>query len=86
VLYLETQRPGAGLSLHDLVEQMTARVAALPRSFPRVPVPVNGEVRRGLIGRRGYWLIFELFAEPAAALVLSLWPTRRRPDGWKLEN
>lgn len=61
-------------------------MATLPRSFPRVPVPVKGEVRRGLIGRYRYWLIFELVPEPAAAVVLSFWPTQRRPDGWKLEN
>lgn len=65
---------------------MTARIAVLPRSFPRVPVVVRGEVRRGLISRYQYWLIFELVPEPPATVVLSLWPTRRRPDGWKLDN
>ncbi|MFS8067062.1 MAG: hypothetical protein ACMG6S_11885 [Byssovorax sp.] len=65
---------------------MTERITTQPRSFPRVPVLVNGEVRRGLIRRYGYWLIFEVLTEPAAAVVLSFWPTRRRPDGWKLDS
>ena len=65
---------------------MTERVAVQPRSFPRVPMPVIGEVRRGLIRRYGYWLIFEVLSEPPAAVVLSLWPTRRRPEGWKLDS
>jgi hypothetical protein len=86
VAYLEAQRPGAGWMLHDLVETMTARIVALPRSFPRVPARVNGEVRRGLIGRYGYWLIFELLPDVGAAVVLSVWPTRRRPDGWNLAS
>ncbi len=84
--YLEAQRPGAGRTLLDLVERMTARIIALPRSFPRVPARVTGEVRRGLIGRYSYWLIFELLPEAGAAVVLSLWPTRRRPDGWQLAS
>jgi hypothetical protein len=65
---------------------MTERITTQPRSFPRVPAPVNSEVRRGLIHRYGYWLIFEVLPEPAAAVVLSFWPTRRRPDGWKLDS
>ena len=86
VSYLEAQRPGAGWTLHELVERMTERIVALPRSFPRVPARVTGEVRRGLIGRYGYWLIFELLPDSRAAVVLSLWPTRRRPDGWGLAS
>ena len=65
---------------------MTERITMQPRSFPLVPALVNGEVRRGLIRRYGYWLIFEVLSEPAAAVVLSFWPTRRRPDDWKLDS
>jgi hypothetical protein len=65
---------------------MTERITALPRSFPPVPGLVHGEVRRGLIRRYGYWLIFEVLSEPAAAVVLSFWPTRRRPGGWRLDS
>ncbi len=65
---------------------MSERIALQARSFPRVPARVNGEVRRGLIDRYGYWLIFEVVPEATAAVVLSLWPTRRRPDGWKLAS
>jgi hypothetical protein len=65
---------------------MTERIRTEARSFPRVPVRVTGEVRRGLIDRYGYWLIFEVLPELAAAVVLSIWPARRRPDGWKLDS
>ncbi|MEP7121857.1 MAG: hypothetical protein ABJE95_13135 [Byssovorax sp.] len=85
-VYLEERRPGAGWALHDLVEIMTAQIIAHPRSFPRVPAQVNGEVRRGLIDRYGYWLIFEMLPAANAAVVLSVWPTRRRPDGWRLDS
>jgi hypothetical protein len=86
VSYLEARRPDAGWALHELVDRMTTRITTQPRSFPRVPARVNGEVRRGLIDRYGYWLIFELLPDSRAAVVLSLWPTRRRPDGWNLAS
>jgi len=50
--------------------------------FPRVPGIDEGEVRRALTGRRGYWLIFEIDERAGEIVILALWHSRRRPRGW----
>lgn len=80
-LYLEAARSGAGRSFIDQVEAILAAAAANPLLFPRVPHVPGNEVRRGLIRRYSYWVIYEM--GPDDLLVLAVWHGSRTPEGWR---
>ncbi len=82
ILYLEEQRPGAGLGFHAAVGELADLVQRQPRACPRVPGIELGEVRRALVSRYGYWLVFGIVNEGAEGTMLAVWSTRRRPLGW----
>ena len=79
--YLEEVRAGIGLEFVDQVEGILEAAAENPRLFPRVPDVEGPEVRRGLIRRHGYWVIYEV--HPERLLVLLVWHGARRPEGWR---
>jgi plasmid stabilization system protein ParE len=81
--YLEEARPGIGLPFVDQVEAILQVASEHSEIFPRVPGVEGNEVRRGLVRRYGYWIIYEI--RPEGILVLSVWHGRRTPEGWRLE-
>lgn len=81
VTYLEKARPGTGLSFVDQVEAILQVASDHPGVFPRVPDVLGNEVRRGLVRRYGYWIIYEKRTEDI--LVLSVWHGARKPEGWR---
>ena len=83
--YLETEREGSGLALHDAVRRTIDVVLDHPRVFPAIPDAPGGEARRALIRPWQYWLIFEVRELDATIVVLALWNARRRPEGWRDE-
>jgi hypothetical protein len=83
VRYLEQERAGAGERLYESVRAIVDIARMQPSFFPRAPGIDDGEVRRGLVTRYGYWVIYEVFEERAELLVLSVWSGRQHPDGWR---
>jgi toxin ParE1/3/4 len=79
--YLEDRRPGAGNRLYVAVDHVVAIIKEQPWAFPREPDAAHSEVRRALVRRFGYWLIYRV--GDADAVVLAFWPTRRHPEGWR---
>jgi hypothetical protein len=51
--------------------------------FPRVPGVGDDNVRRALIHRFDFWLIFEVTEPQDELLVLALWHSRRRSGEWQ---
>lgn len=83
ITYLDGERPGSGGQLYASVQSVTETIMERPRLFGRVPGVAEGEVRRALLRRYGYWLIFEVFENRDEAIVLAVWHARRRPEGWR---
>jgi len=79
--YLEGQRSGIGLPFVDHVEAILQMASEHPEVFPCVPEAPGNEVRRGLVRRFGYWIIYEIL--PEEILVLSVWHGAREPEGWR---
>src|SRR5437899_936374 len=79
--YLEQERRGTGLPFVDQVEAILRVASIHPKVFPRVPSVPGPEVRRGLVRRYGYWIIYEI--RPKVLLVLSVWHGSREPKGWR---
>lgn len=82
--FLERERPGAGYGFLEQVESILAVAADHPAIFPRVPDVAGNAVRRGLVRRYGYWVIYEV--RPDNLLVLSIWHVARRPEGWREDS
>lgn len=81
--YLEGERPGTGERLYASVDGLAALIKEAPLSFPREPHAKGSDIRRALVLRYGYWLIYRVAEGEAELLVLAFWPTRRRPEGWR---
>lgn len=79
-IYLDRERTGTGLSFVDQVEAVLRVASDHPEAFPRVPHISGDEVRRGLVRRYGYWIIYEI--RSADILVLSIWHGNREAEGW----
>ena len=80
-LYLDHERPGMGPEFAAQVEEILEIASSHPEAFPRVPSIPGDEVRRALVRRFGYWILYEI--RPEALLVLSVWHGMREPDGWQ---
>ena len=76
-VYLEGERAGSGLSFQEAVFSTVETAADLPRLFPRVPGIEDGEVRRALIRRYSYWIVFEVIEERTLIIILSIWHAQR---------
>lgn len=85
VEYLESERQGAGRGLHDAVRQTVAVILDHPRLFPVVPGAPGGQARRALLRRWSYWLVVEIRDADETIVMLSVWSTRRLPEGWHEE-
>lgn len=83
-LYLERARLGAGIEFVDQVEAILQVAAEHHAIFPRVPGVPGKEVRRGLVRRYGYWVIYE--SDSDGLLVLAIWHGAREPEGWRAES
>ena len=79
--YIEARRPGAGVKLIGQVEAAVSAASENPRMFPRVP-DTEGEVRRALIRRYGYWVVYEI-APRDVLVILAVWHGARAPSGWR---
>ena len=80
--YLHRARSGAGADFVDHVQRLLEIAAEHPLAFPKVPRTRGSDVRRGLVRKYGYWIIYERHDE--CVLVLSVWHGARRPGGWNL--
>lgn len=71
------------MRLYDAARKITDRIGEQPRSFPRVEEVYSGEVRRALVRRYQYWVIYEVLEARGECLILAFWSTRRYPQGWR---
>jgi plasmid stabilization system protein ParE len=81
--YLESERPGTGERLYAAVDRVVAIIKDQPWVFPHDPHDPRPEVRRALVERYGYWIIYRVNGDAVEVLVLTFWSTRRRPGGWR---
>ena len=58
--YLENPRSGIGIPFVDDVEAILEVASQHPEIFPRIPGVDGNEVRRGLVRKYGYWVIYEI--------------------------
>jgi plasmid stabilization system protein ParE len=77
---LEDARVGAGLEFVDEVERLVTIAETNPRRFPRVPDD-EGEIRRALVQRFGYWILIDVGQE--TLVVVAVWHGARDPHGWR---
>jgi plasmid stabilization system protein ParE len=57
---LEGKRPGTGERIYEAVERLVAIVREQPRAFARDPHETREEVRRALVDRFGYWIVYRV--------------------------
>ena len=81
--YLDSERPGTGDRLYAAVDQVVAIIKEQPWAFPRDPHDPRPEVRRALVVRYAYWIIYRVEGDQVQIVVLTFWPTRRHPEGWR---
>lgn len=77
VAYYEERQPGLGLDLALEVHSAIDRILAYPRAWP----PVEGEIRRCLVRRFPYGILYT--AEPSMIWILAVMHLHRDPDYWK---
>jgi plasmid stabilization system protein ParE len=82
-VYLGQARTGAGTAFVGQVEAILRIASEHPGLFPLVPGVEGMAVRRGLVRRYGYWVIYEVGVDQV--LVLSIWHGAREPEGWRAE-
>lgn len=80
-LYLESSRAGVGMEFLDSVEAILHVAAEHPSIFPLIPDVPGNEVRKGLIRKYGYWVIYEISTDQLQ--VLSVWHGARESEGWR---
>ena len=83
VLWYEARRQGLGSEFLDEVEAILPLVASSPRSFPRLQgVNATLEIRRALLARFPYALVFLVQQEQEDVRVLAVAHAKRRPGYW----
>lgn len=80
---LQERRPGTGERLHAAVDEVVAVLREQPRAFERWSQRESVEIRRALVKRYGYWIIYRVDGDVIEVLVVAFWPTRRHPEGWR---
>lgn len=68
--------------MYAAVDRLVALIKEQPEAFPREPHTPHTNVRRALVVRYKYWLVYRVERGEVEILVLAFWSTRRRPDGW----
>lgn len=81
--HLRKERPGLDERLYAATRQVTGLIAQQPRAFTPIREVRDGEVRRALVRKHGYWIVYEVFEERGECEVLAFWHTRRHPEGWR---
>jgi plasmid stabilization system protein ParE len=81
--YLERERPGTAERLYAAMDRVVAIIKTQPWGFPHDPDDPRQEVRRALVSKYGYWIIYRIEDNEVHVLVLAFWSTRRRPGGWQ---
>ena len=77
----EEERTGRGFALQELVRAVERRIRKLPRSAPRWPQAGPLEVRKAIVRKTPYLLIYAIV--PDGIVVVALAHTRRRPGYWR---
>jgi plasmid stabilization system protein ParE len=81
--YLEHERPGTGERFYAAVDRIVAILRDQPRAFARAHEETGADVRRALVIRYGYWLIYRIVGENVEVVMVAVWSTRRDPEGWR---
>lgn len=80
-LWYERRSEGLGKELLDEVQAVLPRIGGLPESFPRlVDVPEDLEIRRALLPRFPYALVFVVAPEDIQDIAVA--HTKRRARYW----
>jgi plasmid stabilization system protein ParE len=83
--WYEQRRAGLGDAFLDALAQTLARIERTPRLHGVIPeAPAGRDVRRALLGRFPYAVIYEI--RDTEILVLAVAHTRRRPGYWLSRN
>lgn len=77
VAYYEERQAGLGLDLALEVQAAIGNIVAFPRAWPIV----EGEIRRCLVHRFPYGILYSI--EPTGILILAVMHLHRDPDYWK---
>ena len=75
--FYEGQAPGLGSDFLDDVQRTIDRL----RDNPELGQAVSGDLRRGLLSRFPYSLMYAV--EPEQLLIVAVAHQRRRPDYWR---
>jgi hypothetical protein len=77
----EDQQPGLGLDILVRLEDAYIKIVRTPRRFAKLEtVPLEGEIRRALLPRFPYLIIYEICDD--LIHVLAVAHASRRPDYW----
>ncbi len=76
-LFYEGEASGLGADFLDDVQRAVDRL----REHPRLGQVVSGDLRRGLLSRFPFSLIYTI--EPEGLLIVAVAHQRRRPDYWR---
>jgi toxin ParE1/3/4 len=75
--YYETSQPGLGEEFYLEVHSTIDRILSFPQTWP----VLEGEVRRCLVHRFPYGILYSV--EPEGIFILAVMHLRRDPDYWK---
>ena len=79
--WYESQRAGLGAELFAVIDAAFAKIASNPEFCPRLETwTVDGDIRRLLVPRFPYAVVFEIVGEEIQ--VLAVTHTGRRPHYW----
>lgn len=83
VLWYEEQKQGLGEELVTELERIYGRIEENPRIFSRVSVPTeeSRDVRRAIVSRFPYKVIFEV-VDSETIVVVAVAHQRRKPNYW----
>jgi plasmid stabilization system protein ParE len=75
--YYEERQPGLGLDLALEVQTAIRNIVAFPQAWPAI----EGEIRRCLVNRFPFGILYTL--EPEEIWILAVMHLHREPDYWK---
>ena len=79
--WYESQRPGLGADLFAVIDAAFAKITNNPERCPRLETwTADGDIRRLLVPRFPYSVVFEIAGEEVQVLAVA--HTSRRPNYW----